>query len=91
MAFAFQNDDDDAVNDNDDDCPTVNVTQLIFVEGLSSTWLAAGASTRTTFQQVVLSSIKQVVQTLTMQAMLRNVNLTPHRLGQSNPSFPLLM
>lgn len=49
MAFAFQNDDDDdAVNDNDDDCPTVNVTQLIFVEGLSSTWLAAGASTRTT-------------------------------------------
>lgn len=32
MAFAFQNDDDDAVNDNDDDCPTVNVTQLIFVE-----------------------------------------------------------
>lgn len=42
MAFAFQNDDDDTVNDNDDDCPTV--TQLIFVEGLSSTKLAAGAS-----------------------------------------------
>ena len=44
MAFAFQNDDAAAVNDNDDDCPTVNVTQLIFVEGLSSTQLAAGAS-----------------------------------------------
>lgn len=42
MALAFQNDDDDAVNDNDDDCPTV--TQLICVEGLSSTKLAAGAS-----------------------------------------------
>lgn len=43
MALAFPNDDDDAVNDTDD-CPTVTVTQQVFVEGLSSTKLAAGAS-----------------------------------------------